>query len=189
MATVVPRGSASVPLRTGSAGPALYPYSPGRKPARLTEATEKEAPDRVSAGADRARALGCSACSTISHEKGPRNGQPWGLPHCSEGATETGAGERTSVHARGLTQSSLRGTAGQAPQAAWGGQGAPLVLFCCPTDRVSGRGPGVGDCPGRSLGADLCTPTTPGLLFLDGPSGPVGRASCWKPHFSLKRLS
>ena len=102
MAPFAPWGSASSAEGGRGTGPALYSHSLGRKAARLTEAIEKEAPDRgVGAGAERARALGCPACSATSHEKCPQNGRPWGLPHCSKGAAERAARARASAHARG----------------------------------------------------------------------------------------
>lgn len=115
MAPVAPWGSASSAEDRRGAGPALYSHSPGRKAARLTEATEKEAPDQgVSAGADRARALGCPACSTTSHEKCPQNGRPWGLPRRGKGAAESAAGARASAHTRG-SRSELAQGEGRGP--------------------------------------------------------------------------
>lgn len=106
-----------------------------------------------------------------------RTDDPGGFPAAVKEPLRALLGQGPAPTPGGLGQSWLRGRAG-----------APIVLFCCPTNRVSG-GPGAGDHPGRSLGADLCTPTTPGLLFLDRPSDPVGRVSCWKPRFSLKLLN
>ena len=116
-----------------------------------------------------------------------RTDAPGGFPAAVKEPLRELLGKGPASTPGGLTQSWL-GRQGRLTK--WPGEGRGSPSSCSAAPQTGSRaGPGAGDCPGRSLGADLCTPTTPGLLFPDRPSDPVGRVSCWKPCFSLKCLS